>query len=62
MNCASSELKQWVVYDEKNDQFLEFSHTEFKNLLLDRPIHLTDKKLLDKKTNEYIWIDGILNR
>ena len=61
MNCAS-EVKQWIIYDEKNNQFLELTHEEFKNVLLDRPIKLIDKKIKDTKTGKDIWIDGIINR
>lgn len=49
MNCATNKLKQWIVYDEKSEEFLEFTNEEFKNILLDRPIQLIDKKLYDKK-------------
>jgi len=62
LNCSTNKLKQWIVYDEKSEEFLEFTNEEFKNLLLDRPIQLIDKKLYDKKTGNMIYIDGILNR
>lgn len=61
MNCAS-EKKQWVVYDEKNRIFLELDHTEFKNLLLDRPHILSGKNIYNKEKEKMVWVDVIVNR
>lgn len=60
MNCANAN-KQWIVYDAKNQVFIELSHEEFKNFLLDRPVKLKDIKIWNREKGKKVWIDGIVN-
>lgn len=60
MTCATAS-KQWVIYDAKDQVFLEFTHEQFKDLLNTTGVKLKDIKIWCAKERKKIWIDGILN-
>ena len=52
MNCANA-TKEWVIYDAKNQEFLEYSNEEFKDFINNRPefspIKWKDAEIWDKR-------------
>lgn len=59
MTCTKLNVKNWTIYDARNKQFYQLTNEEFKNFLLDKPVKLIGKYILN--SGEKIWIDGVLN-
>jgi hypothetical protein len=61
MNCAA-EQKQWVIYDEQQEYFLELTNEELKTLVEVKTIRWEDKEMYSPRHKGMIWIDGIIKR
>jgi len=62
---TTNDIKEWRIYDAKSQTFLEFSHTEFKKFVNNRPkfepIKFKDAEILNTNLGKMVWIDGIIN-
>lgn len=62
MSCTSEKKSRaWVIYDAKEQYFIELTSKQFGEMLIDRPVKLMDRKIWNKEKGKLVWIDGILN-